>query len=123
MLAGKADPVEWLQDNLAVDFPQNGEILSISLTGDELPEDLVRLVDSVSKAYKDEVINELRQRRLANRDLLARNLENLNKEIKRKLEEYLDIARETGKFVAATENCCSRSPQNNSTVLKTKSFA
>jgi hypothetical protein len=99
VLAGKPDPVKWLQDNLVVGFPQNGEILSISLTGDELPEDLVRLVDSVSKAYKDEVINELRQRRLAMRDLLARNLENLNNDIKRKLEEYLDIVRETGKFV------------------------
>jgi hypothetical protein len=99
VLADKPDPVKWLQDNLAVDFPQNGEILSISLTGDELPEDLVRLVDSVSKAYKDEVINELRQRRLAMRDLLARNLENLNKDVKRKLDEYLDIARETGKFI------------------------
>jgi polysaccharide biosynthesis transport protein len=101
VLAGKDDPVEWLQENLVVDFPQNGEILSISLKGDEMPEDLVRLVDAVCRAYKDEVVNELRQRRLAVRDLLARNLENVNKELKRKLEEYLDIAKETGKFVGA----------------------
>ena len=65
-MAGETDPVEWLQENLAVDFPQNGEILSISLSGDELSEDLVRLVDAVAKAYKDEVIGAERQRRLGN---------------------------------------------------------
>lgn len=91
------DPVEWLQENLMVDFPQQGEILSISLSSDALPEDLVRLVDAVAKAYKDEVITELRQRRLGTRDLLARNLENLNKEIKEKLDTFLDIARESGR--------------------------
>src|SRR3954469_21424254 len=89
-LAGESDPVEWLQENLTVDFPQNGEILSISLSGDELSEDLVRLVDAVANAYKVEVIGAERQRRLATRDLLTRNLEDLNNEIKRDMNEYLD---------------------------------
>lgn len=96
-LAGESDPVEWLQDKLMVDFPQNGEVLSITLSGDELPEELVTLVDAVVKAYKQEVVDALRQRRLANRDLLARSLEKLNGEIKGKLETYLAIARESGR--------------------------
>lgn len=95
-LAGEADPVEWLQDNVVVDFPQNGEILSITLSGDELPEDLVRLVDAVSKAYQEEVLEKERQRRLNNRDLLARSLENLSVDTKHKMEEFLEIARELG---------------------------
>jgi hypothetical protein len=99
ILAGEEDPVKWLQENLVVDYPQDGEILSISLTGGELPEDLVRLVDAVAKAYKDEVLNQMRMRRLAARDLLARNLEIRNKDLKRKLEEYLDIAKEIGNSV------------------------
>lgn len=96
-LAGHPEPVEWLQDSLVVDFPQNGELLSISLSDNALAEDLVALVNAVAKAYKDEVISGQQQRRLANRDLLARNLENLNAEIKRKLDEYLDIARLGGR--------------------------
>lgn len=100
-LAGEKDPVEWLQDKLQVDFPQNGEVLSIALSGDELPDELVLLVDAVAKAYKAEVVDELRQHRLNNRDLLARNLENLNKEIKSKLETYLAIAKESGRPEAA----------------------
>jgi capsular exopolysaccharide synthesis family protein len=95
-LAGRADPVVWLQDNLVVEFPQNGQILSISLSGNELSEDLVALVDAVAKAYKDEVIGEQRQRRLGTRDLLSRNLDQLNSEVKQKLNTYLDIAREQG---------------------------
>jgi capsular exopolysaccharide synthesis family protein len=101
VLAGESDPIDWLQENLMVDFPQNGEILSISISDDAIPEDLVRLVDAVAKAYKDEVVNQQRQKRLASRDLLARNLEQRTKEIKRKMEEYLDIAKETGKSSAS----------------------
>jgi capsular exopolysaccharide synthesis family protein len=95
-LAGESEPVEWLQENLVVDFPQNGEILSITLSGDELPEELVTLVDAVAKAYKDEVVAELRQRQLANRDLLARNLDKLNQELKENMDTFLAIARESG---------------------------
>jgi capsular exopolysaccharide synthesis family protein len=95
-LTKQSDPVEWLQEDLVVQFPQNGEILEITLSGDELPEDLVKIVDAVAKAYNDEVVNTRRQRRLATRDLLARNLENLNSEMKRKMEDYLDIAKESG---------------------------
>ncbi len=96
-LAGEGEPVVWLQENLGVDFPQQGEILSISLAGNAPPEDLILLVDAVAKAYQDEVIYAEKQRKLATRDLLARSLENLNKEITRKWEDYLDIAREAGR--------------------------
>jgi hypothetical protein len=95
---GQTDPVTWLQDHLEVEFPQDSEILSISLTGNvDSAADLVRIVDAVAKAYKDEVIHESRQQKLATRDLFARNLENLNRQIKRRMEEYSAIARESGK--------------------------
>ncbi len=95
-LAGRKDPVMWLQDTLSVDYPQNGKLLSITLSGDELPEEQVQLVDAIAKAYKDEVIDEARQRRLVVRDMLARNIDTLGVDIKRKLDTYLDIARESG---------------------------
>jgi capsular exopolysaccharide synthesis family protein len=97
IFADVPNPVEWLQENLRVDFPQQGEILSISLSDDAPPEDLVRLIDSIAKAYRDEVIYEEKQRRLATRDLLAQSLEKLKKDIDRRWREYLDIARESGR--------------------------
>ncbi|MEX2310383.1 MAG: hypothetical protein WD738_22640 [Pirellulales bacterium] len=96
--AGRGDPVAWLQDRLEVEFPQNSEILVIRLRGpDAQANDLVQIVDAVAKAYRDEVIYEEKQRRLASRDLFARSLENLKKQTDRNYREYLDIAREAGR--------------------------
>jgi len=101
ILQSHPDPVEWLIDQLEVEFPQDGEILSISLRGTEAQAtDLVALLDAVAKAYKDEVIYKERQSWLGTRDLLARSLEDLNKELARKWEEYLEIARESGQSVS-----------------------
>jgi polysaccharide biosynthesis transport protein len=94
ILAGEPEPVEWLQEELVVDFPQNGEILSISLSGDAPTEDLQRLVDAVAKAYKEEVLGQEQQRQTATLDLLNRSLDTLNSDIQRDWQEYVDIARE-----------------------------
>ena len=84
ILAGERDKEEWLQENLDVEFPQNGMILSISLTGSP-PEDLVTLVDAVAQAYKNEVLGKEKSRKLNIRDMMERSLQNLNGEIKRKI--------------------------------------
>jgi NhaP-type Na+/H+ and K+/H+ antiporter len=94
ILSDQSDPVKWLQEHLEVSFPENGEILAISLQGAKSQQhELVSIVDAVGKAYLNEVVSEQRMQYLATCDLLARNIENLNNEIKRKLDEYLDIAR------------------------------
>jgi hypothetical protein len=96
--AGVADPVNWLNEHLRVEYPQDGEILAISLAGPRSQaEELVRIVDAVAKAFRDEVIYEQKQSSLASRDLLARSLENINKEIARDFKDFLDIARESGR--------------------------
>src|SRR4051812_7695301 len=96
ILAGERDKEGWLQDHLDVEFPQNGEILTISLTGSP-PEDLQALVDSVATAYKKEVLAAERQRKQGTRDLLNQSLQDLNKDIKRKYNDYIEIAKNMGK--------------------------
>jgi capsular exopolysaccharide synthesis family protein len=96
ILAGERDKEEWLQEHLDVEFPVNGEILSISLTG-KPPEDLVALVDAVAEAYNREVIGKEKSRKLTIRDMVERSLLNLNEEIKHKYEDYLDIAKGMGR--------------------------
>jgi hypothetical protein len=94
----RSDPVQWLQQKLAVNYPKDGCLLAISLTGRESEKDeLAAVVDAIALAYRNEVIAQDRQQRLVTRDMLERNLRNLNEEIRRKLDEYLDIARETGR--------------------------
>jgi hypothetical protein len=90
------DPVVWLQENLEIEIEKDSEIVAIRLCGrEEQAEELTQIVDAVAKAYRDEVIYEEKQRSLATRDLLARSLQNLNQEIKRKLQEYRDMAEES----------------------------
>jgi succinoglycan biosynthesis transport protein ExoP len=92
ILAGERDKEEWLQEHLNVEFPQNGEILSISLTGTPA-EDLVLLVNSVAQAYKTEVLGDETARKMNIHDMVERSLQNLQAEIKRKSEDYIDIAK------------------------------
>lgn len=83
------DPVEWLSERLEVDYPQDGEILAIKLRGPEKDSpDLIRIVDAVAEAYKEEVLFAMKQREQSERDLLARTLGNLRTEIKEKDEAY-----------------------------------
>lgn len=95
-LAGEADPVQWLTDKLKAIFEQNSEILSITLTGDEDPEDLRKLVDAVSQAYQNTVVFDKDQERLVTRDALARSLSKISGEIQSKMEEYLAMAKDLG---------------------------
>jgi capsular exopolysaccharide synthesis family protein len=104
VLAGEPDAVEWLQENLQVQFPEEGEILSIALAGDEpFATDLVTLVDAVAHAYDTEVLAREKQKKLTTRDLLARSLDNLKEEIGRKWDEYMDIAREADRPTSVTD--------------------
>ncbi len=77
ILADVPDHVEWLQYNLDVEFPQQGEILSISLTDDGPADDLVALVNAVAKAYEEEVVFVDQQQRLGTSDLVAKSLKKL----------------------------------------------
>jgi hypothetical protein len=98
VFAGVADPEEWLQDHLEVEYPENGEILAISLRGNKSQaEDLRVVVDAVADAYKREVLAKESARKMNIRDMVERSLQNLNSEIKRKYEDFLDIAKGMGK--------------------------
>lgn len=104
VFAGVADPEEWLQDHLDVSFPQNGELLAITLNGSASQSDeLCQIVNAVAEAYVKEVLGAEKSRHLSQRDLLEKSLLNLNAEIKRKYEDYLDIAKGMGKVEGSND--------------------
>lgn len=100
ILANEKDPVEWLDQHLTVDFPQDGEVLRLTLSANGPPEQIVTILNAAAKAYQDEVVMAERQQHLSIRDLQHRNLNDLNREIKEKLNTYLDIARESDHAVS-----------------------
>jgi hypothetical protein len=102
-LAGERDKVQWLQDNIVVDFPQQGEILTITLTGDDPPSDQKQLVDAVATAYFDDVKFRDSLRKRMPVDELEKSLTALLKDRKQKMDTYLALAKEMGSS-AANEN-------------------
>ena len=95
-IANEDDPIQWLDDNLHVSFPQESEILKISISGSENPIELQKIVDAVAKAYEDRVIYAARTKKLSTREVLARSLGDLQSEIRRKMEDFEDLAKELG---------------------------
>ncbi|MEM6468598.1 MAG: AAA family ATPase [Planctomycetota bacterium] len=65
----QADPVRWLQEELNVEFPGDGEIMEVSI-GTVSPTDCVALVEAVVRSYLDEVVLEERNNRLERLDTL-----------------------------------------------------
>src|SRR5262245_17584719 len=75
IIAGVKDPEAWLLDHLEIDFPEDGEILAISLSGPESQaQDLSHVVDAVAEAYRIEVLAQEQSRQLAIRDMLVNRL-------------------------------------------------
>jgi capsular exopolysaccharide synthesis family protein len=56
MVRKQADPIAWLQDELKVEFVANSEVMEIALSGDS-PKELAVIVNAMSEAYMDQVVN------------------------------------------------------------------
>jgi hypothetical protein len=97
ILQGHANPTDWIEHHLEVSYPEDAEILEISLRGPEAyASDLVQIVDAVANAYSDEVVYKDRQWHLMKRDVLARSLRELKSNISQKWDEFIDMARDSG---------------------------
>jgi polysaccharide biosynthesis transport protein len=74
------DPVEWLEQNLTVDYSAGPDILTISMSGDN-DDDLKEITAAVMNAFLDEFVSKTTKRRTDQGDKLA--------EIKKKCEDTL----------------------------------
>lgn len=54
--AHKGEEQLWLIDDLKISFPGDGEILEVRYEGEEDPDQMVKVVDAVVKAYQDKVL-------------------------------------------------------------------
>jgi len=62
IMRDQKEPIDWLLENVQAQFAQGSELLQLSLEGND-PQELAKLVNSVARAYIDEVVNkDLRQR-------------------------------------------------------------
>jgi hypothetical protein len=104
VLAGQTDPAAWLQERIEVQYPQDAEILAISLSGrEEFSNDLVLIVNAVAKAYLEEVVYAAQQRRLALRDMRAQAARKLRDELAEKMQQHDDLLSETRDNIETVE--------------------
>jgi succinoglycan biosynthesis transport protein ExoP len=90
----QADPVQWLEEQLKVDYSTGPEILTISITGDNT-KDLVDIVNAVSRAYLEEFVNKeyhLHQTQLEQLRTLQAKYEEKLKEKRATLRDYAEAA-------------------------------
>lgn len=87
------DPVEWLEENVKVDFDQSPDVMRISLSGAR-PQELVVVLQAISDSYLEEAVNdelEARNRRLQK---LTDALEKVEEAVHTKRRTYKELAGE-----------------------------
>jgi polysaccharide biosynthesis transport protein len=95
------DAVQWLEEQLVVDYSVAPEIMSVSLSGDNEAE-LTEIVNAVATAYQDEIVNKEHNKRLEKLDQL--------RAIQRTYEEKLTAKRKTLRQLA--EDAGANNPNN-----------
>lgn len=95
MIKGQRDPVQFLRDQLTVDFPGESELMRISMSG-ESPDQLVQLVEAVSKAYISEVVERDKQVKSENYDTLVTTGEALRQQIQHENNNYKRLSETLG---------------------------
>ena len=97
LVQSASDPIRLLHDRIDTGFYNGSAVLYVRMECKPNEcDDAAKLVDAVVDAYMTEVVYSERQKQLMTRDLLARSLKKLNEELSRKMQDYYDIARESG---------------------------
>lgn len=92
----ESEPVQWLQDDLQVSFPEGGEAIELRYEGAEDPEEMKKIVDAIIDAYKNEVLTKEMIRAGDYHLRVAALYSDLSKELAEKLEQYYTLAEELG---------------------------
>ncbi len=95
ILKCQEDPVAWLQRNLSVYFPVNGEIMKISLSADD-PEDASDIVTAVVEAYKAEVVDAEMEKRRERISELERIYTDKDQEVRNRRNDLKLLAEQLG---------------------------
>jgi polysaccharide biosynthesis transport protein len=95
-IRAQANPAEWLEEQLVVEFvPAGSELLQLSLSG-ERPDDLATIVNAVTTAYLEEIVTKDYGDRLRTSAQLKKLLEERNKELTRKRSTLKNLAQSVG---------------------------
>lgn len=96
--AHKGEEMLWLLDELHVTFPGDGEILEVRYEGEEDPDQMVKVVDAVVKAYQDKVLLQDRLLAASTQADLKYVLTDTKKRLESQLNDLAARAKSLGTF-------------------------
>ncbi len=88
--AHKGEEMLWLLAELRVSFPGDGEILEVRYEGDEDPNQMVKVIDAVVKAYQDKVLLQDRLTSASTQTDLKQVLADTKTRVEKQLNELKD---------------------------------
>ena len=91
----KEDQVGWLSRNVQVTAPMESEVLQVRLRGENAG-DVTQIVNAVTQAYLNDVVNKEKADRLERRDTIERQYKQNMTEVRRRLTEFNDLAKALG---------------------------
>jgi capsular exopolysaccharide synthesis family protein len=94
-LANQKDPVDYLKKKLLVSFPNGSDLLEIQLSG-RYPEELATIVNAVTQAYQEEVVNYDRKKRLERAEKLQKTYDRQFDDLKARYVEKKRLAETVG---------------------------
>src|SRR5262249_15644820 len=89
------DPVTWLSETLSVVFPEDSEVMNVSLSS-TLPERLHELVNSIVKAYFDEIFYPEQLRNLDRLNKLEKSEKDAEAELRTKRSQLAELVEKVG---------------------------
>jgi capsular exopolysaccharide synthesis family protein len=94
-LKGEQDKVGWLMRNVQVSAPMESEVLQVRLRGED-PREITTIVNAVTNAYLNDVVNKEKAERLARRDTLEKKYKENMADIRSRLDTYHNLAKTLG---------------------------
>jgi hypothetical protein len=95
LIKNQDDPLEWLAQNIRVDFIDDSEIMRIAVRG-KPSEELVTLVNAITDAYLTEVVNKEQNNRLRRVDQLKELLTRQESSLREKRKVLRGLAEQVG---------------------------
>jgi len=86
------DPVKWLQEELSVRYPGSAEIMEVSLKGED-PSAIAKIVNAVTQAYMDEVVNKKKEEGVKDLEGLTKMQVAKDEDLRTKRKRLEDLAR------------------------------
>ncbi|MFM7244925.1 MAG: GumC family protein [Planctomycetaceae bacterium] len=94
-LSDEDDPVGWLMRNVQVSAPMESEVVQVRLRGENAKE-VTQIVNAVTQAYLNDVVNKEKSERLQRRDTLERKYKENMAEVRANLDTYHNLTRSLG---------------------------